>query len=112
MYKQLGDFGFEWALTNVKEDVKDDGKEFSDIFKSIFETLKPWLNHELWLAERKYKAQGIGISTTFIDELRQRGATEEELKPMMEEQEQLIRQSESLGLNAEDEDDDQMTVIK
>jgi hypothetical protein len=64
-----------WALANAEEDLKQEVEKI----KAVIDALKPWLNFDLYKAEEKQKKTEVTVSTTYLDELRARGATEESL---------------------------------
>ncbi len=65
---------WNWALTNVNEDQG----ETVDIVKQTFDALKPWLNLELW--KHNIPQEPVEFSSTFIDDLKAKGASTEELE--------------------------------
>ena len=67
--------------------MEEENTRVGEIIKTVFSALKPWLNYELWKAEERTKSDPPP-STTFIDELKRRGATDNELKGVIEGQEQ------------------------
>lgn len=84
-------FTWEWALDNIQADDKEEADKIVMLIKTCIGALKPWMNYELYQAEEKVKRAPPTPSTTFIDELRKRGATDEELKGAIEEQERLTQ---------------------
>lgn len=81
--------------------MRDDAEKLSKVFESIFNVVKPWMNIDLWKAEQKAK-DDPPVSSTYVEELRKRGATEEELSDAV---------ARTSGSN-EDDVDDEITVLK
>jgi hypothetical protein len=103
-------FTLDWALDNVRADAMDEAEKI----KTIIVALKPWLNLELYQAEEKAKNNPTLVSTTYLDDLRKHGATEEELARIAKDMEKLNNKpsantpSPVIGM---DDDDGPMTVL-
>ena len=76
--KDFSDTQIEWLLSNIHQDDIEENERI----KNVFDVLKPWLNLQLYQAEQKEKTQEktTVTSDSFQEELRQHGASEDELK--------------------------------
>ncbi len=105
-----------WAFENAKTDLQEKFNLIAEIIKGVRESLKPWLNYQLWQAEQKAKEQATTISSTYVEELRKRGVTEEELQGAIETENRLRQAANENDLgdtgSLSDEEEDSITVLK
>lgn len=80
-------------------------KNLTDQIKVVFDAAKPWINYDLWKAEQTEKKTRQAPSSTFLDELRKKGASPEELKDFQEEQDRLSTEQQQFQSN-----DDQLVA--
>lgn len=70
--------------------VSKDGEEEAEKVRIVFTALKPWLNIELYQAEKKSE-DAPAPSSTYLDALRAKGASEEELKEASDRRAQALQ---------------------
>lgn len=63
----------------------------------ILNALKPWLNLQLFKAEQDAKKNPLTPSSTYVDELRKRGVSDEELKDVVQMKDALQREVKASG---------------
>lgn len=80
-------FTWEWAITNVRNDMEEETKSQTDTIVAVLDALKPWLNYDLWKANEQTQKSVPATRTLYEEELRKRGATEEEIKGVLDKEE-------------------------
>lgn len=91
--------------------VSKDNEEETEKVKVVFSALKPWLNMDLYQAEKK-AVEAPPPSSTYLDALRAKGASEEELKEASDRRNQALQgQEESVeGITLGDEFDPSVVI--
>lgn len=94
------------------EQVGKDRSEEADKMKQVLQALKPWLDYDLWKEEEKQKKAAKTVSSTYVDELKARGATDKDLDAHRKWASSFQETpSPTAGIGADDDSDDPVRSI-